>query len=298
MSSIKAKVLFIVNPISGNGQSSNLLEPIVERKSGGRFEYKIETSQFQGHAAEIAKSYLSSSFKIIVAVGGDGTVNEVGSVLVGSDKTLAIIPKGSGNGLANHIGWSNDVETFIDCIINEKYRIQKVDTGTINEIPFMNVSGMGFDGFIASRFNNSRKRGFRTYLDLSVRSFFKYKSPHYRISINSENISEKYFIVAMANGSEYGNNFKISPESQISDGYMELCLVPPIRVSKIPELVYSLLFRRTRLNRFVSHRKFKECTISVEKDVNLHIDGESHPEQWNEFHVAVKEGSLNVIMPV
>lgn len=293
-SSEKKRITFIVNPISHEIKNLNIQNVIENNLDTHRFEYKIAYTQYPQHATQLAYEALLDSADIVAAVGGDGTVNEVGRALVDSQATLAIIPVGSGNGLARHLEIPVGLIKAIKSINNATAVL--VDTAKINDKTFLGVSGIGFDAHIAHQFAQFGKRGFFSYCQVVLKEFSRYKSDTYRITIDGKEIVKKAFILSFANSSQYGNDFIIAPKADMADGYLDLVIIDQIPIYSIPSLIYR--FKHGSLDgshNFETYR-FKELTIN-HSHIQGHIDGEPlHFE--NEIKVTIQPQSLRVLVPI
>ena len=192
-------ITFIINPISGT-QSKHEIPDLIDRMMDKeRFECKVCITEYAGHAAELAKACAAQGDDIVVAVGGDGTVNEVARSLVHTKTALGIIPCGSGNGLARHLCIPMDIRKALD-IINQA-QIVDFDYGVINDLPFFCTCGMGFDAFISLKFAEAGKRGPITYVENVLKEGLKYKPETYEIIDDNGTTKYKAFLIACANAS-------------------------------------------------------------------------------------------------
>lgn len=230
---------------------------------------------------------------MIVAVGGDGTANEVGAALVNTQAILVIISVGSGNGLARHLGIPVGLIPAIKAL-NHAHPIV-MDIATINDKIFLGVAGIGFDAHIAQKFAQFGKRGFFSYCQVAWKEFSQYKPQTYLMTIDGKQIRRKAFILTFANSSQYGNNFIIAPNARISDGYLDLVIIDDISVYSISQFIYK--FKQGTLDRsrhFETHR-FKELTIH-HPHMQTHIDGEPMLFQ-NDIKVTIQPKSLKILVP-
>lgn len=289
----KKRVVFIVNPRSHEIKGLDINKIIEANLDSNQFQYKIVYTQCAQHATELAQEALINSADIIAAVGGDGTVNEVGRALVNSEAILAIIPVGSGNGLARHLGIPVGLTKALKALNHGSPVI--IDTAKMNEKTFLGVAGIGFDAHVAHKFALFGRRGFFSYCRVALKEFSLYPSQSYFITIDGKQITRKAFILTFANSSQYGNNFIITPKARVSDGYLDLVIVDDIPIHSIPQFLYR--FGHGTLNR--SHhfetRQFKEITIQ-HPDMQAHIDGE--PVLFKgEIKVTIQPKSLKVLVP-
>jgi diacylglycerol kinase (ATP) len=289
---MKRKIRFIVNPKSGIQSKKNIPSLIEQHLDKSQFEFDIIETKHRHHAFEISKSAIDEGFEIVCAVGGDGSVHEVGTALIGTELRLAIIPAGSGNGLARHLKIPLDPKEAIMAINNSEHA--KMDTVLVNERHFLNVGGYGFDALIAKEFDSDTRRGFWGYVKLISQEFFGYKSSHFDIEINGTKTKKKLFLCTIANASEYGNGFFISPDSNITDGTIELCLMHPFKFWHIPTLIRVFFKRKHKESRFMEIIPFQKAKITLEK-AQAHYDGEPF-EVKNELNIEVVPKSLHILV--
>lgn len=289
----KDQILFIVNPISKNIRGLNLKKIIDKNLDLNKFEYNIAYTQYPQHATQLAQSALQDSIDIIAAVGGDGTVNEVGKALIHTSAHLAIIAVGSGNGLARHLGIPIGLDQGIK-VLNHAYPII-IDTAKINNQDFLGIAGIGFDAHIAEHFAEFGKRGFSSYCQVALREFAKYKPHNYLIHIDGKRLFKRAFILTFANSSQYGNDFIIASQANIADGYLDLIIIDDIPKFSILQFLYR--FKHGTLNRshhFETYR-FKSLIIS-HPCMQVHIDGDPLENQ-NQIKVSVQSKSLKILVP-
>jgi len=236
---MKKSVRFIVNPISGTRGKEAIIRLIPQYLSDERFRYEIVYTERSGHAAQLAQEAAEAGVDIVVAVGGDGTVNEVARSLVHTQTALAIVPCGSGNGLARHlfipINPIGALKILAEC------QIETLDYGKINDQPFFCTCGIGFDAFISERFAHAGKRGLMTYVDNTLKGGLTYKPETYRVSIDGQEQEYEAFLIACANASQYGNNVYIAPAASMNDGLMDVTILEPFPLLEAPQVVMQLL---------------------------------------------------------
>ncbi len=290
----KKRIRFIINPVSGVGKQKNIVADIAKHLDSALFHHEIVFTQKAGHAIGLAKQAAESNYYAVVSVGGDGSMNEVSCSLINSNTALAIIPTGSGNGFANHLGIPHKISEAIK-VLNTG-RVLDVDTVVANDKTVIGICGVGFDAHIAHEFANYGKRGFSSYVKVIMREFPKYKLALYKIEVNGEIIEEKAWLVTVANGSQFGNNATINPQSIITDGIMELCIVKPFEWWRFPILVYALFNNKIDRLPFITTIKADTITILNNDTTVAHIDGEPvHLGPEILFKVLPK--SLKVIVP-
>ena len=237
----KRTITFIVNPISGTHSKDEIPDKIKATLDQESFDYELRLTEYAGHASEIAAECVAQGRDVVVAVGGDGTVNEVASSLVHSDTALGIIPCGSGNGLARHLCLPMDTQKAIE-IINA-YRIEAFDYGVINDLPFFCTCGMGFDAFISLKFAEAGKRGPITYVENVLKEGLKYKPETYEIVDETGTNRYKAFLIACANASQYGTNAYIAPGATMKDGEMDVIIMEPFDVLDAPQIAADLFMK-------------------------------------------------------
>lgn len=289
---MKERIRFIINPISGVGKKGKLPFLIDAHLDKSRFEYEICYSQYRNHAKELAKEAASLNFQVVCAVGGDGSVHEVGTALIGSQTKLAIIPAGSGNGLARHLNIPLNMKDAIECI-NQSQTIS-MDTVMVNEKSFLGVGGYGFDALIAEKFDQHNRRGLRAYIYLIFREFFRYNPINISIDLDGKVKSLPVFLCTIANSSQFGNGFTISPKSDVTDGKLELYLMKPFRIWHLPSLLVKIMRKKGDKTRFSEVISFKNAKIKLSKKI-AHYDGEPIDVR-DEINVRVVPASLNIVV--
>ncbi len=288
----KQRIRFIINPISGIGKKNQLPDLIETFLNHTKYEYEIQLTEYRKHARKIAIESSRQGFDIVCAVGGDGSVHEVGTGLIGTNTRLAIIPTGSGNGLARHLKIPLDIIEAIQCI-NNGYT-SKMDTVLANETPFIGFGGFGFDAIIAKRFDAYHKRGFSSYIKLVLNEFLKYKAKPITIELADKTITDNYFLCSIANSSELGNGFCLSPQSKLNDGKIELCLLKPASIFSVPKLVFDFFTRRADKNKNIDIISTDKLTLHLQENT-AHFDGEPF-EVRNTLNIEVKPKSLNILV--
>lgn len=288
------RILFIVNPISGIRLGRFLPWRIKNIKLYNNVSYDVTFTKYISHAEEIAMRERSSDkYTHIIAVGGDGTVNEIARALVGSDKIFGIISLGSGNGLARHLGYSININKCLKQLITSK--AQMIDVVDINGKYSFNVSGVGFDAAVASEFRKSKLRGITTYLYLLVKLFFVYKEKEYELILDGKKRNVKAFLLSIANSSQYGNNAYIAPDASVCDGLMDVCYIKRPKFLRIPYFAYCLMTKK--LNKFSSFKEKKCKELNIIGDIShVHIDGDDY-EMTSPVNAKVVKGSLRMIIP-
>lgn len=266
---MKKRILFIINPISGVGKKNVLPDLIKKHLDDTAFSYEIVYTQYRGHARKISKEAADNKIDIVCVAGGDGSVNEAGTALINRETALAILPTGSGNGIARHLGLSMRLKSALKKINQQKF--DKIDTITLNNTHFIGVSGFGFDALIAKRFDEYHSRGLLSYIRLVMKEFKKYKGVNVIVNENKEYTN--LLFCSVANTSQFGNGFFISPESNIKDGDFEIVMVSMPRTFGFIRLLIASLIGTVHRSKHVEYIQTNNAQIRVENKSG-HIDGE------------------------
>lgn len=286
------KVLFIINPLSGTDRIKALKQDIEENLDLDAFIYEIKYTEFPNHGETIAAEGVKKGFHIIVAVGGDGSVNDVIKGLYGTDVILGIIPKGSGNGLARSLKIPLQEVKAIR-LLNALY-IREIDVGKADGHLFVSNAGVGFDAVVTDEFSNNKRRGFLAYIGIILKNIWTYKPKTWTVEIDGKTTKTISFMLTVANAVQLGYGFQIAPDSKIDDGYFDL-----VNVRRFPVLMASLIALRAfsgtlYKSRFVTSEKVKKVRISHPKLNQLQLDGENLP-CGNEVLIEVLPQQLKVI---
>lgn len=291
----KKKVIFVINPNSGTQNKKGIFDLIEKYIDREKYEHSILFTEFAGHASEIASIAAAEDAFMIVAVGGDGTVNEIGRALVHTKTALGIIPCGSGNGLARHLMIPMDPKKAID-IINEGV-ISTIDYGVINTIPFFCTCGVGFDAFVSLKFAESGRRGMLTYLENMLHEVLTYKPETYEIELcnGEENRTYKAYLIACANASQYGNNAYIAPQASLDDGLMDVTILEPFTVLDVPALSFQLFNKTINQNSRIKTFKCQKLRIHRMNEGVIHFDGDPIIASKN-LEIEIIPKALNIVI--
>ena len=289
---MKQKIRFIINPKSGVGRKKMIPKLIEDNLDLSSFDYDICYTEYRLHGKEIAAQSIIDGFDIVCAVGGDGSVHEAGTALIGSKCKLAILPAGSGNGLARHLKIPMDISAAIRCI-NDNNAI-KMDTVLVNDKSFLGVGGYGFDAVIAKKFETHTKRGLRGYIYLIAREFFKYNPINVSIDIDGKVKTLPVVLCTIANSSQFGNGFSISPNSDVTDGEIELCILKPFSIWSAPSIIWRFFRESSDKSRFTEIMPFKKAKLRLSRSM-AHYDGEPF-EVKEELAISVVPESLNILI--
>ncbi len=284
-------ILFIINPISGTGKQKHILQLLKDNLDTTKYQYQTVFSEYEGHATELAKQAIGK-YNIVVAVGGDGTINEVAQALTNTNVVMGIIAIGSGNGLARHLKLPLKPINAIKLL--NKANIKTIDTATINDKVFVNVAGIGFDAHVAHLYANSPKRGAIPYVKFTASEFTKYQPIDYNITIDDNTFTESAFLISFANSSQFGNNAYISPKAIIDDGLLDICILKKFPAIHSGVLAIQLFDKNIDKSRYMKIVRGKNIVIKTQDNIKAHIDGE--PISFNnELRIQINPLSLQII---
>jgi YegS/Rv2252/BmrU family lipid kinase len=288
------KIKFIINPKSGMLQNSRQVERLVDGILGSaKISFDISYTGKPGEATELARDAAKEMYPMVAAVGGDGTINEILNGLVNSNTTLAIVPAGSGNGIAHNLKIPEDKKEAIKLLINPV--IKKLDVGRINEHYFLNVAGFGLDALISKNFEEIGIRGPLTYFFVGTKTFLNFKATPATIKFNETEIKMSPLVVTVANAPEYGVGAVISPDAVPDDGYLDLVILEPISLWKAIWNVYRLF--NGNINRIKEYHHYRVKTVEIfrEEAGVIEVDGNPH---FDGSHLTVKiiPQKINVVV--
>jgi diacylglycerol kinase (ATP) len=289
----KKKVCFIVNPISGGKKEKKIKSLVKKHLDLSKFDYKIFKTQRPKHATVLAAKAEEKGFDLVVAVGGDGTVNEVAQGLIGSPLPLGIIPMGSGNGISGHFNIPADPKEALH-IINSMHT-QWIDTIRINQESYIGVAGIGFDAEVSQAFSELRSRGFAAYIKVVLSELPNYQAKEYELVIDGKLITEKAFLICFANSQQYGNHAFIAPHAKIDDGFLDVIIMKEFPKHAAPKLVHDLFNRQIETSKYTTVLRCQE--VIIHKPLHFfHLDGE--PMQFDEdVYIRVLPSSLKILTP-
>jgi YegS/Rv2252/BmrU family lipid kinase len=293
MNAQKKKILFIINPISGGHNKMEIIQSIPKLLDHNKFDISFAHTKHAGHAAKIAKEAVDKNTDIIVAVGGDGTINEVASQLVNTNAVLAIVPCGSGNGLARDLGIPLHYRKTIQQINILKQR--EIDVGICNHQYFFSLTGAGFDAQVAYDFNRGKQRKFFGYLWSILKTYFKLKDQYYEVELENEKVTDKFFFVTIANSSQWGYNVKVAPNARPDDGVfsVNLCKKPPFL--SLIHFGIKMLSGKIETSKYVTLKNSSKITITSKQDFYYHIDGEFKGKDVKQIEVNILYKALKIL---
>ncbi len=287
------KVLILINPVSGVGKQKTIEKLISAKIDSTLLSVDIQYTQYHAHAHELAKGAVGK-YDVIVAVGGDGTVNEIGTALISTDTAMAIVPTGSGNGLARHLKIPLNLGKAVALLNN--FQTKCIDTIKINDLYSLNVAGIGFDAHISHLFAKREHRGVTAYMKLVASEFTTYKAGEYHLTIDNKELNTKAYLISFANSSQYGNNIYIAPDAEIDDGFIDVCIVNGFPKIIAPAMLISMLGKdniRGYLDKIV---KAKKIVIEHPDKLTGHVDGEP-VFLGKKVTIEINPLSLKVIVP-
>lgn len=288
----KQKIRFIINPISGTKHKDQLPSQIEAHLDHTRFDYEIFVSQYAGHAAILAKDAVNQHVDILAVAGGDGSINEVGTPLIGTDLALAVIPCGSGNGLSRCLELPLDPVKALQ-VINGGHK-RKIDTVDINGTPFISISGTGYDAKVAEDYSKDPRRGFDTYFKYILRNYITMKEQPYTIVMPDQTLDVQAFFISFANSNQMGYDFPISPHASLWDGKVDLCIVQKPNPLELPIMGGFMIDGMMDKAPKVKIIQTPEATIIRPKADVINLDGESVMME-KDLHIKVNPLSLNII---
>jgi len=290
----KKHLVFIINPKSGVERRKEITEGIEEHLDKEKYTYELQNTEFAKHGITLAKEAARNGAYAVVAVGGDGSVNDIAQGLIGTDTVLAIIPKGSGNGMARTMRIPLNTNDAIKVINNGN--VVAMDVGYANGSPFISNAGVAFDALISKKFAKSEKRGLMVYSWLVTKYMWLYKERDFKITIDGKEIRSRAFMINVANGQQFGYNFKIAPMAVYTDGILDLIIIRAFPKIFGGSLVVRAMSGTIAKSPFVKHYTGKEITISNPLLKLMQTDGDAH-ECENEIKFTVSKGAQKVIIP-
>lgn len=296
METPKKRLLFLVNPISGVNQEkkATLSDLLVEVLDASLYEWEVVFSNGPDHLFELSKAAAENGIDVVIAVGGDGTVNQIARGIIGSKTILGLVPAGSGNGLAHHLGIPTDVSKSLAVINN--MNVKEIDTVNMNDKPFVSIAGIGFDALVARKFARAERRGFLTYLKIVTTEYANYRPRKYNMIIDGKPVDRQALFVSFANTNQFGYNTIIAPDAKIDDGLIDVCIVKKVPLTQAPQVVGLLLTKKIGTSDYVEIIKAREITLKRNKKRAVNIDGEP-VKLGKEITIKVNPLSLKVIVP-
>jgi diacylglycerol kinase (ATP) len=289
--------VFIFNPKSGRSRKTALILPMLQQFISARaLDAELVCTEGPGHATEIARDAVAAGCLRMVAIGGDGTVNEVAQALIHTPAAMGLVPCGSGNGLALHLGLPKSPSDALELAAGTAGRVAEIDTGTANGLPFVNAMGLGLDADVARRFNGLVRRGLPAYTRTALSAFFSRSTERCHVSVGHQRETIDMMLIAVANSDQYGNNARIAPRARVDDGLLDLVAVRP--VSTLSACVLGARLFMGSIDRSRDVRRMKGARFLIERPAAglIHTDGETHMAGAC-VEVVVRPRSLRLIVP-
>lgn len=268
-------MVFVINPVSGTRQrlKKQLPKAIKRYLDHDKFDFTIRYTQYAGHAHDIAQEIVrNQSADIITVAGGDGSVNEVVQVILHTDIQLGILPFGSGNGLARHLGFPMRLRAMIEMLNRQVVRnMDVVQVG--QEVAVSNI-GMGFDGYVAKIFDRIEERGFWGYARGVIAGAFRYPGWSYALQYNGHSYSGKAFMITLCNSNQHGYNLRLAPNASLNDGYLDVYIIPEFARWKMPWLLLLVALGQHHRSKYFHYVRARSVKITTPQPVAIHLDGE------------------------
>ena len=291
------KQRFIFNPHSGhNRRRPGLAGTIRDFIASRSLDAAISTTDGPGHATVLAREAALAGCTRVIAVGGDGTMNEVAQALLHTPAALALVPCGSGNGLALHLGVPTAFSSALRLLTADHARVATIDTGSANGHPFFNAMGLGLDADVSRRFNTLTRRGLPAYARTVVATLRELRTERVTISVGEVRESLEILLLAVANSDQYGNNARIAPGARVDDGHLDLIAVRPVGALGFCSLVARLFLGHFDTSRHVRRLRGRNFLITRDAPGLIHTDGETHATSAT-VEVRVHPRSLHVLVP-
>jgi YegS/Rv2252/BmrU family lipid kinase len=289
----KLRICFIHNPISGVRKLKDLEDLVRQNLDLDRFDYSIKGTSSPKDAMRLASVAAMENFDIVCAVGGDGTINEVVQGIGKAQLTLAIIPTGSGNGLARHLEIPLEAEKAIRLI--NHLNTKTIDLASINGYPFASIAGLGFDARVANKYSKLKKRGFYGYSRVVMMEFFRYREREYTLSFNDQKITRKALLLSIANSNQFGYNTIIAPNAKSDDGLLDIVIVKKFPVGEIPRMIGLLFTGKIDQSSYIESFQTSEIFIVRKRGKRVNIDGEAI-KMGKEIFVRIQPSAIKVIV--
>ncbi|HOX77455.1 MAG TPA: diacylglycerol kinase family lipid kinase [Bacteroidales bacterium] len=289
----KRRICFIHNPVSGPRKLARFEDQVRQNLDLDKYDFTIRETGSPKDAMRLASAAVKDKYDIVVAVGGDGTINEVIQGIDQSDVILGIIPGGSGNGLARHLELPLEPEKAIQLI--NKLNTRTIDLATINGYPFASIAGLGFDARVANKYRKVKKRGFFGYFRVIAMEFFRYRAREFTLIFNDMVIKRRALLLSIANSNQFGYNTVIAPAARADDGLLDVVIVKKFPVGELPRIIGLLFTGKIDQSAYIESFKTKEIFIIRKRGKRVNIDGEA-VKMGKEIFVRILPGKIKVIV--
>ncbi|MBP3763664.1 MAG: diacylglycerol kinase family lipid kinase [Bacteroidales bacterium] len=287
---MKKKTVIIVNPISGIGRQKKIEKILKDNLNQDLFDYTVRYTEHIHHGTTLAREAADQGADCVVAVGGDGSVNDVVQGIRGSNTRLGIIPCGSGNGLARTLKLPLTPALAVR-VLNQQHEMA-IDAIEINGRHLsVNASGVGFDAYIARLMHAAKTRGLAAYTNLFLREYTSYRNQDYTLTVDGRTLVRNAWLIAVANSQQYGNNLTVAPKAKLDDGLMDITIldrIPPDHLAITVPLAFTKLFD---LSGHVEMLKARDVLIEGNLDKWVNIDGEGE-NIGKSIHFVMQPGAV------
>ena len=266
------KTCFILNPTAGPSRRLDMPALIARHFGALEADFEIRLTEFAGHAVELARTAAAEGFAVVAAVGGDGTVNEVGRGLLGTDTALGIVPQGSGNGLARHLKVPLALPAALRRLAAPDF--SRMDVGVMNGHPFFCTAGLGFDAHVSQHFAQAGSRGLSTYLRVTLREYRRFRPVPVRVDLDGRVQETDCYVLAFANASQYGNNAYIAPRADLRDGLLDVCLIDALPVCRALKVSLGMALGNLPQSKAAEYFRVPRGTVTARAPIGFHVDGD------------------------
>lgn len=285
------RLCFILNPVSGTNRTQDVPALLTRYATAAGADFEIRLTQHAGHGEELARLAAQEGFRTVVAVGGDGTVNEVARGLLGTPAALGIVPRGSGNGLARHLRIPLNLPGAVRRVCQPTF--QRIDAGRINGRWFFCTAGLGFDAHVSKMFARAGTRGLSTYVKVSLREYRRYQPVPIHVHLNNQTLETNCYVLAFANAAQYGNNAYIAPRADIQDGLLDVCLIDALPLTRAVRVGLGLALGTLATSGAAVYHTSCHIRVQASQPLGFHVDGD-YVADATEFEVALEPLALEV----
>ena len=289
-----AHVLFVVNPISGDIEKSDVLDLIKDFCATHKIQYAFFETTGQNDLDQLKTLLKTENYEAVFAVGGDGTSHLVGSALIHSEVALGIIPMGSGNGLSKDLGIPQDAEEALEVMLDPQFRI--IDALSVNNSICVHLTDLGFNALVVKKFNEGEKRGASSYAIVALQEFLSYEPKLYHIETDHGSFSGRAFMVTITNANAFGSNATINPTGIIDDGKFEVCILEPFPKGAAIELLYRMYHDSIDKSVYTRIISCRQAEVLNQDHEEVQVDGE-HMETGEKITIKLLPKSLKILTP-
>ena len=286
------RICFILNPTSGTNRTQDVPALLTEHATAAGAEFEIRLTEHAGHGQTLAREAAEAGCRVVVAVGGDGTVNEVARGLLGTAAALGIVPRGSGNGLARHLHLPLDLPGAVQRACAPEF--QRIDAGRINGHWFFCTAGLGFDAHVSRMFAQAGTRGLATYVKVALREYGRYQPTAVQVELENQELLDTHcYVLAFANATQYGNNAYIAPRANIQDGLLDLCLIDALPIWRAVRVGVGLALGTLPTSGGAQFHRSHHIRVRAAAPLGFHVDGDYVAES-TDFEVELQPLALEV----